>query len=242
MCCTASCDFIHSLHEKGGTPSTVGPFTAHTPMLLLWSDVEVTLLSMAPKCLGLLVSRSYLDAMTYAGGIPPIRIRGADFPQPADRAGSRSSAESSRTRRDPSRAARRKRKREREYGIALEDVVSRAVVVVVFRGRWLRGIARFLVDFADVGDVVRRPVALSLNRGNRGNRLAERTRDVLLDGESRDLLDDPHQILGLLRAVQVHSHPLTESFPVSPPGCCRFRCCRGRRCPPRSWDRARACC
>lgn len=67
MCCTASCDFIHSLHENGGTPSTVGPFTAHTPMLWLWSDVEVTLLSIAPKCLGLLVSRSYLEATTYVG-------------------------------------------------------------------------------------------------------------------------------------------------------------------------------
>ena len=67
MCCTASCVFIHSLHEKGGTPSTDGPFTAHTPIFLLWSDVDVTLLSIAPKCRGLLVSRSYLDAMTYVG-------------------------------------------------------------------------------------------------------------------------------------------------------------------------------
>ena len=40
-------------------------------------------------------------------GIPPIRIRGADFPQPADRAGSRWSAESSRNRRGPSRAAKK---------------------------------------------------------------------------------------------------------------------------------------
>ena len=120
--------------------------------------------------------------------------------------------------------------------------MSRAIVVIVLRSGRLRGIARLLVDLADVRDVVRRPVALSLTRGNRGNRFAERAGDILLDGESGDLLDDPHQILGLLRAVQVHRHPLTESFPVSPPGCCRFRCCRERKCRPRSWDRARACC
>lgn len=120
--------------------------------------------------------------------------------------------------------------------------MSRAIVVIVLRSGRLRGIARLLVDLADVRDVVRRPVALSLTRGNRGNRFAERAGDILLDGESGDLLDDPHQILGLLRAVQVHRHPLTERFPVSPPGCCRFRCCRERKCRPRSWDRARACC
>lgn len=46
------------------------------------------------------------------GGIPPIRIRGADCPPPEDRADNRSSAESSGIPRDPSRAARKKRERE----------------------------------------------------------------------------------------------------------------------------------
>ena len=120
--------------------------------------------------------------------------------------------------------------------------MARAVVVIVFGRGGLRRIAGLLVDFSDVGDVVGGPVALSMNRRNRGNRLAKRGRDVFLDGESRDLLDDPHEVLGLLRAVEVHRHPLAGRFPVSPPGCCRCRCCRARRGRPRSWGRARACC
>ena len=240
MCCTASCDFIHSLHENGGTPSTVGPFTAHTPIFLLWSDVEVTLLSIAPKCLGLLVSRSYREAMTYVGSpqfayvarislserIVQIVVRAQNLQEPVEILDERLDEREDRG----------------TNRVTLEDVVSRAVVVVVLRRGGLGRVARSLVDLSDVGDIVGGPVSLSLISRNRSNCLAKRASDIFFDGQSGDLLHDPHQILGLLRSVEVHGHPLAGKPPAAKPGCCTFRCCRERRDPPRSSGRAPACC
>lgn len=68
MCWTASWVFIHSLHlrltphsrryEKAGQPSVLGPLAMNTPMFFLCREVEVTLLSMEPKCLGFSSKRS----------------------------------------------------------------------------------------------------------------------------------------------------------------------------------------
>lgn len=93
--------FIHSLHlfitmhrsrnEKAGHPSTVGPFTAHTPMFCLWSVVEVTLLSTAPKWFGFSSERSYREAITCSAQSRTC-LRDEDCPPPEGRSCSRSIA------------------------------------------------------------------------------------------------------------------------------------------------------
>ena len=101
----------------------------------------------------------------------------------------------------------------RPHRIALEDVVSTAVVVVDVRSLRLRGVARLLVDLADVGNVVRRPVALRVTRHTHRHVLVQIGSHVLLDGQTWDLLDDPHDVLRLPRAIQIHGHPLRVSDP-----------------------------
>ena len=100
------------------------------------------------------------------------------------------------------------------HSIASENVVSTAVIVVDVGGLRLRGVARLLVDLADVGDVVRRPVALRVTRATGHHVLVQIGSHVLLDGQTWDLLDDPHDVPRLSRAVQIHRHPLHVSHPL----------------------------